>query len=879
MEIYNKLFKILNPTDVLLTANKRLIPFLHKAYARYQQTQKKQLWPTPLLLTLSDWLALHWEKQLFTQSNIGMSLLSKPQELVLWQTIINKSCYSSLDAIHTAKTAQQAWQLLQQAKLDYNSPLFKQNSETETWQNWANTFVDHCKTIRYCDLDSATYVLTELFQKKKLNPPKRLFLFGFTELNPQTKQLLHCLEQRHCKVIHYQANYNNTQCQRLALMDKQTEYTTMARWAYQCWQDGKQSIACIVPNLIQQRSQLLDNFTEVFQQLAGKTLNPPPFNIAAGNSLKEFPLMQTALRIIELTSINPFHKISELIRSPYLGGFQHEQSLRAQLDVQLRCHAESSISWEQLLTASKKCACSSLSRSIEQFNCVLNEYEPTCLAMPSHWATHFAKKLQSFAWPGDRRLSSSEFQLVERWSECLHELAGFDFILGPINQTAAHQQLQTLTSTWLFQNKTINDPPIQVLGLLDSAGICFDALWIMGLDDRTLPAPAKPNPFIPYTLQRQHQLPHATNERELYFASLLMQNLLSSAPQLIISHSQQSLDQILRPSVLIRDIPEISCDALKLPFYPSLDERLSTQPAWEYYNDEQGPALKDNEEFVTGSQLFQSQAACPFQAFARFRLAAHFYPFPKIGLNARERGKLIHLVLEKFWNSIIQHTTLLQLTPFAIDQHIDTAIDACLNAMQKKQPIIFKTHFMRIERQRLQAMLKKLIELEKRRPLFLQSQHEQKKSYRLGPLSLNLRIDRIDQLSDSNHLIIDYKTSAPANIDWLAERLDYPQLPLYCLAYSETVRGFALLHIRSNGISLQGISVDESVMPHLDSLKKLTASPTLTWPDLLQHWKKQLEKLAQQFQTGIATVDPKRNLSTCRYCDLQLLCRVKHKTD
>ena len=53
MEIYNKLFEILNPGDLLLTANKRLIPFLHKAYADYQQTQKKMRWPTLSLYTLS----------------------------------------------------------------------------------------------------------------------------------------------------------------------------------------------------------------------------------------------------------------------------------------------------------------------------------------------------------------------------------------------------------------------------------------------------------------------------------------------------------------------------------------------------------------------------------------------------------------------------------------------------------------------------------------------------------------------------------------------------------------------------------------------------------------------------------------------------------
>ena len=67
MEIYNKLFEILNPGDLLLTANKRLIPFLHKAYADYQQTQKKMRWPTLSLFTLSRWLELLWEKQQIEQ--------------------------------------------------------------------------------------------------------------------------------------------------------------------------------------------------------------------------------------------------------------------------------------------------------------------------------------------------------------------------------------------------------------------------------------------------------------------------------------------------------------------------------------------------------------------------------------------------------------------------------------------------------------------------------------------------------------------------------------------------------------------------------------------------------------------------------------------
>ena len=46
---------------------------------------------------------------------------------------------------------------------------------------------------------------------------------------------------------------------------------------------------------------------------------------------------------------------------------------------------------------------------------------------------------------------------------------------------------------------------------------------------------------------------------------------------------------------------------------------------------------------------------------------------------------------------------------------------------------------------------------------------------------------------------------------------------------------------------------------------------------LLEDWRKEVESLAGAFARGEARVDPKRELQTCRYCDLQTLCRVYEK--
>ncbi len=877
MEIYNKLFKRLNPEDLLLTGNKRLIPFLHKAYAQYQQTQKKQIWPTPQFFTFTHWLETLLEKQFIEQTGFCLRLLNKSQECLIWKTIIQQSAYSFLDTAHTARNAQQAWQLLQQAQLDYQTTHFKQSNETETWQAWATHFVSFCQSHNTIDLSSALNHFILLFSQRILKPPPRIFLIGFNEINPQYKKLLKILEEQHCEICHYMPAYSNTKRQRLCLSDKETEYHSMALWSYQCWQQGKKNIACVIPNLVEQRTHLLNIFTEVFTELAPHAMHAPPFNIAAGHPLIEFDLIQTAMQILGLEDINSFAQINPLLRSPYLGGSQQEQTARAHMDITLRCSAENRLSLDQLLRFSRQQACPLLHDLITQLIPLVKKYPTQFLAKPSFWSEYFAKKLHALAWPGERLLMSSEFQLLERWSKLLTELAGLDFILGDISHAQALQQLQELMANTLFQSKTLHEPPIQILGLLDSAGIYFDAVWVMGLDDRTWPAVATPNPFIPYVLQRTHQIPYASSEREYYFASLLMKSLIGSTENIIFSHAAQHLDQILRPSVLIKSTPEIELSDLQLPAYQALANKIMASQQWEYYTDESVP-LSTERDFSAGTQLLQSQAACPFQAYARWRLKAHFHPFPHNGLNAGERGSLLHQVLEQFWNVVQDQASLLQQTPRALEKIINDSIDHCFNLFSKKRPLGFKTLFIDIERRRLQTLLKNIIELEKQRPVFMQTQHEAKTQLTLGPLSFKLRIDRIDKLNATQYMIIDYKTGVPSKIDWLEERCDYPQLPLYCLSQAETVRSFAIMHLNSKKITLKGISAEASALQQLTPLKEIKTTLVLNdWSDLLKHWQTCLEKLAIEFQQGIADVHPKHGPTTCRQCDLQLFCRINHQ--
>jgi hypothetical protein len=68
-----------------------------------------------------------------------------------------------------------------------------------------------------------------------------------------------------------------------------------------------------------------------------------------------------------------------------------------------------------------------------------------------------------------------------------------------------------------------------------------------------------------------------------------------------------------------------------------------------------------------------------------------------------------------------------------------------------------------------------------------------------------------------------------------------------------------------------GFSRDEKA---LEGVKKAKA-----WEPLLRSWRIEAEALGGAFAAGEARVDPKRELQTCRYCDLQTLCRVYEKVN
>ena len=177
---------------------------------------------------------------------------------------------------------------------------------------------------------------------------------------------------------------------------------------------------------------------------------------------------------------------------------------------------------------------------------------------------------------------------------------------------------------------------------------------------------------------------------------------------------------------------------------------------------------------------------------------------------------------------------------------------------------------MRVQRRRLHRLLSRWLDVELERGPFTVQKHEERSLISIGPLQLRVQPDRVDEV-EGGVVLVDYKTGHHAHSsNWLGDRPDDPQLPLYALLTEPgKLQGLLFGRVRPGSeMEWHGLAADRSVLP-------LEKRPKLVDLELRrQEWQTVLTKLAEDFAGGRADVDPKSFALNCATCAQRLLCRV-----
>ena len=495
---------------------------------------------------------------------------------------------------------------------------------------------------------------------------------------------------------------------------------------------------------------------------------------------------------------------------------------------------------------------------------------------PLDWAERIAELLASVCFAAAASPASEEFQAAGRWQQALETAASLGYDGLRLDWSGFLSVLARILAKTLFAPES-SDAPIQICGPAESAGLTADAVWFLGATEQAWPANGKTHPLLPLEVQRDWQMPHATAKLDWDLAEAMTARQLASAPEVYFSHARQMEGIEARPSRLVT---EVAGAAESLP--ADLVSRLAARPAAVRFEDFSRVPLPPG-RIAGGAALLTAQSQCPFKAFATARLGAQSWEPAQAGLTAKQRGQLVHAVLESVWagppDGIRTHAELVfraegESRVAWVAEHVRRVFQKEVRGrLTDRMP----TRYLELEQERLISLVTRWLEYESARIAFEVLQTEAECVKDIAGLQLKLRLDRLDRLIDGSVLVVDYKTGDVKPKSWQLPRPDDIQLPLYArfaLKEDEQLGGLAFARVRPGDLSFAGHigAPAGTLFADLKSTNALLKNPLTV--EQLEDWDRYIEQLARDFLAGHAEVNPRDYPKTCERCGLQTLCRV-----
>ena len=875
----------------VLTPNRRLALELARAFDEGRAQAGLAAWESADILPWAGFVERLWDEALHVPGGAALPLLLEPEEeQALWESVVGDSRQAKELLSDTGPAAQcrEAWHLVHAWRLGPALASADGNEDANAFREWSARYERITRDKRLAEAARLPDLLAPLLRDGALRLPATLVLYAFDLLTPQARAFLDAFVAAGGEVLAREAPGHESRAVRVALASPREEIAAAARWARArlleaASRPGETAprIGIVVPDLARSRT--------VVERIFAATLHPghnapggsraaPAFGLSLGLPLAGFAIVHDALLLLSLAGRDiAFEDASRLIRSPFLAGAGTEMAARARLDAALRERAGVTLSLDRLASLVETkgmprapVLADRLARLAEYRRSDLFGPHP-----PPDWAKAFAQALRVAGFPGDRGLDSTEFQTLAKWHEVLAAFARLERVAGKMGFREACRRLARMAARTLFQPESPG-VPIQVTGILESAGLDFDHLWVMGLTDDAWPLAARPNPFLPIRVQRAAGIPEADAASSLALDRRITQGWLRAAPEVVVSHALAKGDAEVAPSPLVAGIAQAGGDPPGSAQAPSWRDAIHGATKLERFVDERGPPLAGGAG-EGGTALFRDQAACPFRAFAAHRLGSDSPEVPQPGLSAADRGTLLHAVLAAAWEALRDKGRLDSVRDDELDAVLVRCAGSALEKVRRRRPHALEGRFAELERDRLVAIVREWLQFERGRGDFEVAATESKLGATFGGVTVNVKLDRLDRLAAGGCAVIDYKTGSASVSGWLGPRPDEPQLPMYVLASGEDVAAAVFARVRAGDNEFKGLARAENLLPGTTLVTKnrsRLARSYADWAALREGWRRELEALGRAFAAGDARLDPKRGEITCATCDQALLCRV-----
>ncbi|MDD5451628.1 MAG: PD-(D/E)XK nuclease family protein [Desulfovibrionales bacterium] len=899
-ELQAKIIEKADEETLILTPGRRLARRLRHAFRMAQIEQGRRAWLPPKIVTLNSWLNETW-----LESWPEECIVSDIARLCLWKEAVEETAlpedlesdiglYRLLDETYSAIIRHKIPPLSR----DYLSPLI------EWRQKVMEIFEGRLRTKGCVHPAFLPALIKDKLKDGSRALPEQILCAGFASPAPVENDLLTSLAKDHGAVI-CSTESNEPPCiKAVSLSDVEQEVMWLAQDVLKKAQDTPlHRIGVVVPNM----SAYAPLLSRVFQELVGSPTaekgeifmpqegtknngdNPPfpPFskggeggnyNISLGESLFSQPLTQAALLPLRLM-LDGEKRVSflSLLLSPYYGLWDRHRNILAQADRV----------WREY----------SIDQGLGDLLYILQKKRPEILSVIHPPGHDLARLIQSLT---GKRTGAGWIETLYR----LWDITQFPAINNEDEERVFRHLQENLAAlacdlgeekidaytfyAWLkyaLEETKVNVPGyeeagIQVIGLIESRGLSFDHLYVVGLSAGSLPQPVRHFPLL--TREEKGLVQGATIESQHLFAEQAFAHLMTAAPAI----------------TLTRPLEEKSDPLPASPFWPEGEEnaavnywlepgQASLRAGWlrqahEGWRDHPIPYPTEDTPFVPAPlpdelsvTAIEKAISCPFKFFADTVLRLSELPEPAIGISPQEKGNRLHRLFALFTGRMRKQA----VSPTDAGQS-ESILKECITEVLAG---VTDNPYWQIERERWSGLLATWLCLERKRKeegwrWLLEEANFSSLQNAPWPFTVHGRIDRID-INDGEHKICcwDYKTgSAPPPADIHTHFLS-PQLPLYLLALRS---GKISLPVSFQNLTAGYISLKSEGEVQFGEPVKDEAG----WETCLSAWEKEITRLGQRLSAGNFPADPKpipkgnRN-GACQYCLYLTLCTYWKKEE
>jgi probable DNA repair protein len=853
---------ILAAAGEIVTATPRQARWLQAALGRAALGGGRSVWASPRVSPYPAWLAAR-----VRALDDRPELLDAVVERRLWLQVVADSEAGArlLNLRAAAGAAARAWAFAQDWRLPLGAgaPL---GPDEAAFAEWAREFERRTAALGVLDAARLPALYARRLAPGQATP---VGFHGFAERTPARVALAAALLGAGRETRELALEAPPAVPRALAAASAEAEADLIVEWAVErLGADPLSRLIVLMPELGPRAAALARCLDDALapQLLAPGAADGRPYAFGTAAPLGEQAVVQAALDVLALgAGTMDLYDFGRLLRGPYLPGDGVAELRRARLDEQLRALGARLLVPAELVHRLRDPATLD-PEFAARIEAVRGELDPARARGPAEWAETFQRALRVAGWPKGRALGEREYEAARALSEAVASLAGLARLLPVLSFAAARAELAVIVAATALGAER-GEASLLVLDGLDDPALPCDGLWVAGLTAERFPGTARTTPLLSLGAQRARGIPAASPDGMLAAGRATLAGWLRCAPEVVLSAPLRAGEARLVRSALV--------PAAGAPITPGVAggraRQLRAAGVAAPYVETRGLQPLAGPALAGGVKVLELQAACPFRAAAVLRLGASAPETPRAGLSALVRGELAHEALAAFWRDVGDQATLAGLDAPARRTRVTAAVERALRQMRAR-PVAAR--LLRLERDWLVEAIDRLAALELAREPFEVLERETSGELRVGGHALRIRIDRVDRLADGSVVLIDYKTGRTTPRRWIGPRPDAMQLAAYALSRPETTSAVANALLAPAHTGYAGLAARAGVLPRVRALAEASAPAlrALDWVGLVARWRELATGLANDYATGVATVDPAPN--ACDYCGLELLCRI-----